>query len=62
MNHQKPQHPGVRGPTAVAALDPTNLTPNSWTPASAPTYLPDGTVRLDIFPTNPARFYWLKAW
>jgi len=49
------------GSTAAVLETSTNLAPNSWSPAGAPTYLPDGTVRLDLSPTNPARFFRLKS-
>ena len=39
----------------------TNLAPNSWSSASAPTQQPDGSWRLDVAPSEPARFYWLKG-
>jgi hypothetical protein len=50
--------PGV----AAAVLETsTNLAPNSWSPAGTATSLPDGTLRLDVSPTNPARFFRLKS-
>ena len=50
-------------PGVAAALveTSTNLAPNSWSPAGAPTQQPDGTWRLDVSPSEPMRFYRLKA-
>jgi hypothetical protein len=50
--------PGV----AAAVLETsTNLAPNSWSSAGTATSVPDGTLRLDVSPTNPARFFRLKS-
>ena len=39
----------------------TNLAPDSWSPAGSPTQQPDGSWRLEVSPSNPMRFYRLKA-
>jgi uncharacterized repeat protein (TIGR03803 family) len=39
----------------------TNLTPNSWSPAGAPTQQPDGSWRLDVSPGDPVRFYRFRS-
>ena len=49
------------GPNAGVLETSTNLAPNSWSPAGAPTQQPDGNWRLDVPPTEPMRFYRLKA-
>jgi hypothetical protein len=50
--------PGV---TAALLETSTNLAPNSWTPAGAATQQPDGSRQLDVSPTEPMRFYRVKA-
>jgi hypothetical protein len=50
-----------RGPASGVLETSTNLAPNSWSPAAAPTQQPDGSWRLDVSPTEPARFYRFKA-
>jgi hypothetical protein len=49
------------GPNAGELETSTNLAPNSWSPAGPPTLQPDGSWRMEIAPTEPARFYRFRA-
>jgi hypothetical protein len=50
-----------RGPASGVLETSTNLAPNSWSPAGAPTQQPDGSWRFDAAPTEPMRFYRFKS-
>jgi hypothetical protein len=49
------------GPASGVLETSTNLAPNSWSSAGAPTPQPDGSWRLEVAPTEPARFYRFKS-
>jgi len=49
------------GPATGVLETSTDLAPDSWSPAGSPTQQPDGSWRLDVSPSDPARFYRFKS-